>query len=58
MSNYRKSLCLRMINLYGFEHPSVIYFCEMAESWLGDDNTLRIFVEAHEGNPEYWGSED
>ena len=58
MSNYRESLCNRMINLYGYEHPSVIYFCGLAETWRGDDNVLRIFVEAHEGNLEYWGSKD
>lgn len=58
MSNYRESLCNRMINLYGFEHPAVIQFCQLAEHWRGDDKVLRIVVEAHEGNPEYWGSED
>ena len=58
MSKYRESLIDRMINLYGYEHHSVIYFARLCETWQGDDNTLRIFVEAHEGNPEYWGAED
>lgn len=53
MSNYRESLCDRMIRLYGYEHPAVIQFCQLAEHWRGDDKVLCIVVEAHESNPEY-----
>jgi hypothetical protein len=51
MSNYRESLINRMINLYGYEHPAVIKFAELAEYWRGGDNVLRVIVESHEAYP-------
>ena len=55
MSNYRESLINRMINLYGYEHPAVIKFAELAEYWRGGDNVLRVIVESHEAYPlEDW----
>jgi hypothetical protein len=51
MSNYRESLVDRMINLYGYEHPAVIKFAELAEYWRGGDNVLRVIVESHEAYP-------
>ena len=51
MSNYRESLINRMINLYGYEHPAVIKFAELAEYWRGGDNVLRVIVESHEACP-------
>ena len=58
MTKYRESLVDRMINLYGFEDPVVIEFARMCEYWRGDENVLRIIVEAHEGNPYYWCDEE
>ena len=51
MNRYRESLVDRMITLYGFEHPAVINFAELAEYWRGDENVLRIIVESHESSP-------
>ena len=51
MNSYRESLVNRMINLYGYEHPAVINFAELAEYWRGDEKTLRIIVESHESCP-------
>ena len=51
MSNYRESLINRMINLYGYEHPAVIKFAELAEYWRGGENVLRVIVESHEACP-------
>lgn len=51
MNRYRESLIDRMITLYGFEHPAVINFAELAEYWRGDEQVLRIIVESHESCP-------
>ena len=51
MSNYCESLINRMINLYGYEHPAVILFAELAERGHCDDNVLRVIVESHEAYP-------
>ena len=51
MNNYRESLINRMINLYGYEHPIVIEFAELAEHWRGDEQVLRVIVESHETYP-------
>ena len=51
MSNYRKSLVDRMINIYGFENPIVVNFCRMCEMDCYSDNALRITVEVHESYP-------
>ena len=54
MSNRRKSLIDRMIRIYGFEHPIVIEFCKLCESYADnewDDQCLTILVEVHEANP-------
>ena len=51
MSNYCESLINRMINLYGYEHPAVIQFAELAERGCCNDNVLRVIVESHETYP-------
>ena len=51
MNSYRESLVDRMITLYGYEHPVVIDFAKLAESWQGDEKVLRIIVESHESFP-------
>ncbi len=51
MNRYRESLVDRMITLYGFESPVVIQFARLAEYWRGDEQVLRIIVEAHEAHP-------
>lgn len=53
MSIFRETLCDRMINLYGFEAPVVIWFCRLAEIWTGSDVVLAAIVEAHENHPKY-----
>ena len=51
MTKLREELITRMINIYGYEDPIVIQFCELCEKL---DNTewnnkcLTILVEAHE----------
>lgn len=57
MSDFRNELLIRMIRIYGFEHPLVIQFAnscdcytspELAPAW---DKILRQLVEYHETNP-------
>ena len=51
MTELREELITRIINIYGYENPAVIQFCELCEKL---DNTewnnkcLTILVEAHE----------
>lgn len=51
MIELREELITRMINIYGYEDPIVIQFCELCEKL---DNTewnnkcLTILVKAHE----------
>ena len=54
MNTMRKSLIDRMIKIYGFEHPSVIWFADLCERWKDtkeNDKVLRIIVESHEEFP-------
>ena len=54
MNTMRKNLIDRMIRIYGFEHPSVIWFVDLCERWKDtkeNDKVLRIIVESHEEFP-------
>lgn len=54
MSNFRNDLLSRMINIYGFEHPIVIHFCNLCEEYPDIDVydlTLETLVKSHEENP-------
>ena len=54
MNTMRKNLIDRMIKIYGFEHPSVIWFTDLCERWKNtkeNDKVLRIIVESHEEFP-------
>ena len=54
MNTMRKNLIDRMIRIYGFEHPSVIWFADLCERWKNtkeNDKVLRIIVESHEEFP-------
>ncbi len=54
MNTMRKNLIDRMIKIYGFEHPSVIWFADLCERWKNtkdNDKVLRIIVESHEEFP-------
>ena len=54
MNTMRKNLIDRMIKIYGFEHPSVIWFVDLCERWKDtkdNDKVLRIIVESHEEFP-------
>ena len=54
MNTMRKNLIDRMIKIYGFEHPSVIWFTDLCERWKDtkeNDKVLRIIVESHEEFP-------
>ena len=54
MNTMRKNLIDRMIRIYGFEHPSVIWFTDLCERWKDtkeNDKVLRIIVESHEEFP-------
>ena len=54
MNTMRKNLIDRMIKIYGFEHPSVIWFADLCERWKDtkeNDKVLRIIVESHEEFP-------
>ena len=54
MNTMRKNLIDRMVKIYGFEHPSVIWFEDLCERWKDtkeNDKVLRIIVESHEEFP-------
>lgn len=54
MSNFRNDLLSRMINIYGFEHPIVIHFCNLCEEYPDIDvydHTLETLVKSHEADP-------
>ena len=54
MNTMRKNLIDRMIKIYGFEHPSVIWFVDLCERWKDtkdNDKVLRVIVESHEEFP-------
>lgn len=51
MSLYRENLIDRMIQIYGFESPIVIDFCEFCEDDDFADDVLTIVVESHEQFP-------
>ena len=54
MNTMRKNLIERMVKIYGFEHPSVIWFADLCERWEDtkeNDKVLRIIVESHEEFP-------
>ena len=54
MNTMRKNLIDRMVRIYGFEHPSVIWFVDLCERWKDtkeNDKVLRIIVESHEEFP-------
>ena len=54
MNTMRKNLIDRMVRIYGFEHPSVIWFADLCERWKDtkeNDKVLRIIVESHEEFP-------
>ena len=62
MTDFRADLLLRMIRIYGFEHPLVVQFaiscecyrecddCILARMW---DDCLKAIVECHEVHPYY-----
>ena len=43
----REELLIRMIHLYGFEHPAVIQFAELMDEGASEV-TLKMIVEGHE----------
>lgn len=56
MTEYRENLLDRMIHIYGYENPIVIWFAEKLEKWDNNewnDTALRVLVEAHEAEPVY-----
>lgn len=57
MSEFREELLTRMIHIYGFEHPIVVSFAQMCESYPANepgtywDKCLETVVDCHEKNP-------
>jgi hypothetical protein len=51
MSLYRENLLDRMIQIYGFESPIVLDFCEFCEDENFTDHVLEMVVESHELYP-------
>lgn len=52
----REQLIDRMIRIYGFENPIVIWFCRLCEEWedTEEKNTfLKVIVESHEEYPQF-----
>ena len=50
----RERLIARMINVYGFENPIVIWFCRLCEEWEDREDKnhlLEVIVKAHEEYP-------
>ena len=57
----REKLIDRMIRIYGFENPIVIWFCRLCEEWedIEDrDRLLEVIVKAHEEYPNYNNEEE
>ena len=55
MNNFRNDLLSRMINIYGFEHPIVVHFCNLCEEYPDIDvydHTLETLVKCHEVDPQ------
>lgn len=53
MSKNKENMIDRMINIYGFESPVTIQFCELCENNAMPDNLLEVIVKAHEECPCY-----
>jgi len=61
MTDFRKSLVDRLINVYGFEHPVVKNICNFCETWEVDtlhDKILEGVVLTHEQNPVSFEEEE
>ena len=57
----REKLIDRMIHIYGFENPIVIWFCRLCEEWedIEDrDRLLEVIVKAHEEFPQLDNEEE
>ena len=57
----REKLIDRMIRIYGFENPIVIWFCRLCEEWedIEDrDRLLEVIVKAHEEFPQFDNEEE
>jgi len=48
MSAHVENLVNRMIRIYGYEHPAVIKFCELAENTSFPVVLLETIVNSHE----------
>ena len=51
MSKFRESLIDRMIAIYGMEHPAVIEFAQLCESYADTphmDWCLMVLLDSHE----------
>ena len=52
----REKLIDRIIHIYGFENPIVIWFCRLCEEWEDTkdrNNLLEEIVKAHEEYPQF-----
>lgn len=57
----REKLIDRMIRIYGFENPIVIWFCRLCEEWedIEDrDRLLEVIVKSHEEFPQFDNEEE
>lgn len=57
----RENLMNRMINLYGFESPITIEFCRLCERWADteeNNKSLKLLVESHEADPQWFDEEE
>lgn len=60
MLPYREEYLTRMIRLYGYEHPVVIQYAHLLETYEENEwnkTILRLLLEAHEETP-LWAMED
>lgn len=48
MNELREQLAIRMINIYGFEHPITIAFIELCENNTFPDKALQTIVNIYE----------
>ena len=51
----REKLIDRLVHIYGFEKPIVIWFCRLCEEWEDTEdknNLLEMIVKAHEEYPQ------
>lgn len=48
MNELREQLAIRMINIYGFEHPTTIAFIKLCEKATFPDKALQTIVNIHE----------